>query len=125
MWYSTDPHDRAEFAAALRELADFLDGCATAPVPCYGDQITLHADSFEDGGKAQVDHIARILHAPITDETKNGGHYTATRYFGCIGYEVVSIPGSCTARYNAERSYWGCITPDAHPPVPDSEAISS
>ena len=42
-------------------------------------------------GRAQVDHIARLLDADIRDETAHGGHYWAVRQFGPIGYEIVAI----------------------------------
>ena len=112
MYYSTDIKDRAEFITALYDLARFLDIHPDVPVPLFGDQITLCADSFEDGGKEQVDHIARVLGGTITDETADGGHYKAIRNFGPLKYEAASIPQACTARYDAEKTYRGCVTPD-------------
>lgn len=114
MHYSINPDDRAEFIAALRDLADFLDRNPVVPVPLFGDRITLCADSFDNGGKAQVDHLARFLGETITDDTADGGHYLATREFGPLAYEAVAITDACTARYEAERTYWGCVTPDTN-----------
>jgi hypothetical protein len=111
MLYSTDPETRLRFITALRELASFLDGHPAVPVPALGAEITLHANSTDDGGKAQVSHIACTLGATITDETTIGGHYRATRQFGPIRYAVVSIPMSCMARHYALSSYDGCVTP--------------
>jgi hypothetical protein len=112
MYYSTGIKDRVEFITALYDLARFLDIHPDVPVPLFGDQITLNADSFDNGGKAQVDHIARLLGAAITDDTTNGGHYRAVRQFGPLSYEAVAIPEACIARYDAEHSYRGCVTPD-------------
>ena len=112
MFYTTDPKDRAAFIASLRQLADFLALNPAAPVPLYGTEITLSADAYEDGGKAQVERIARLMSASIDDEVALGGHYRATREFGSLGYTVASIPYASTARYEAEKTYWGCITPD-------------
>jgi hypothetical protein len=53
-----------------------------------------------------------MLGATITDETRNGGHLTATRLFGPIGYTVVSIPATVMAAHHADATYSGCVTPD-------------
>jgi hypothetical protein len=115
MYYSIEPENRAEFIAALRSLADFLDSNPAIPVPLFGARITLCADSFDNGGKAQVDHLARLLSGTITDDTADGGHYQATRQFGSLAYEAFAIPDAATARYEAERTYRGCVTPDSGP----------
>jgi hypothetical protein len=115
MYYSTDAENRAEFIAALRAMADFLAANPAVPVPLYGDQITLCADSFEDGGKAQVDHIASVLSGTITDDTGNGGHYQANRDFGPLTYTAVAIPEACKARFDTEKTYRGYVTPDFDP----------
>jgi hypothetical protein len=111
MSYSTDPATRLRFIAALRELADYLAEHPAAPVPLHGATITLHASSTDDGGKAQVNHIARTLGATVTDETPGGGHYRATRHFGPISYGAVSIPMACMARHYALSSYNGNVIP--------------
>jgi hypothetical protein len=115
MFYTTDPHDRTEFIAALRSLANFLVANPAVPVPPYGADITLCADNYETGGKAQVDHLARLLGASITDNTPDG-HYEADRSFGCITYRAVSISGVYTARREAQQSYEKNINvePDAY-----------
>ena len=53
-----------------------------------------------------------MLGATITDDTRNGGHLTATRMFGPIGYTVVSIPATVMAAHHASSTYSGCVTPD-------------
>jgi hypothetical protein len=104
VFYTTDPQDRAEFIAALRSLADFLASNTSVPVPLYGAEINLCADSYEDDGKAQVDYFAHLVSASVTDDTPEG-HYEAVRSFGCISYRIVSICDTYTARRDAERSY--------------------
>ena len=72
----------------------------------------MHASSADDGGRAQVDHIARLLDADIRDETAHGGHYWAVRQFGPIGYEIVAISDTPAATATTPISYHGCVTPD-------------
>ncbi len=112
MHYSTDPKARASFITDLRALADFLDRHPAVPVPLYGEDFTLHAASTDDGGRDQVNHVARLLGATITDDTASGGHYRAERAFGQITYGVVSISKAHMAAFDALTSYHGCVSPD-------------
>ena len=112
MYYSTQPAIREQFITGLRELAAYLDAHPAMPVPTCGTDISVHTDHTEDGGRGQVAHIAAMLGATITDETRNGGHLTATRLFGPIGYTVVSIPATVMAAHHAYATYSGCVTPD-------------
>ena len=82
------------------------------PSPSTGPTSAVHTDHTEDGGRGQVAHIAAMLGATITDDTRNGGHLTATRLFGPIGYTVVSIPATVMAAHHAYTTYSGCVTPD-------------
>ena len=84
------------------------------------DRNLLHASSADYGGRAQVDHIARLLGADISDETAHGGHYWAVRNFGPIGYEIVAISEHCTAVHDALMSYRGYVTPPPPTPGPDA-----
>ncbi|MGH3177767.1 MAG: hypothetical protein ACRDPF_28310 [Streptosporangiaceae bacterium] len=90
-YYTTDPGAKGRFIRALRELADYLDRNPAIPVPKTGETVTLHASPIGSGGRAQVDHIAKLLGTGIRDETARGGHYWAVRQFGPIGYEIVAI----------------------------------
>jgi len=112
MYYTTQPTARTGFITGLRELADYLDSHPAVPVPSYGTDITVGADPTEDGGRGQVNYISAMLGVPVTDDTRQGGHLTATRMFGPIGYTVVSIPGTVMAAHHARDSYYHCITPD-------------
>jgi hypothetical protein len=113
MFYTTDPKNRAEFIASLDLLAEFLAKNPDVPVPVHGAEITLHANLYEDGGKAQIEYIAHLLHARIFDETPDG-HCTVYRTFGRIGYGAVSIPGTAKARREARHSYDDSIILDTH-----------
>ena len=112
MSYCTDPSARASFIGDLRALADFLARHPAIPVPLYGEYFTLHAASTDDGGRDQVNHVACLLGATITDDTASGGHYRAERAFGQIIYSIVSIPDVHMAVYHALNSYDGSVTPD-------------
>jgi hypothetical protein len=115
MFYTTRPEARQAFTRSLRELADHIDQHRALPVPAHGATILLHADAAEDGGRAQVDYIARLLDAQVCDETATGGHYSAARAFGVIGYQITAIPGPVMATHRALQSYRGSVTPG---PVP-------
>src|SRR6266705_3134041 len=117
MLYTTHPETRQAFTRSLRELADYIDQHRAIPVPVHGATILLHADAAEDGGRAQVDYIARLLDAKVCDETATGGHYSAIRAFGVIGYEITSIPELVMATSRALWTYSGSVAPD---PVPDT-----
>ena len=117
MFYTTHPEARQAFTWSLRELADHIDRHRALPVPTHGATILLHADAAEDGGRAQVDYIARLLDTEVCDETASGGHYSAARAFGVIGYQITSIPGPVMATHRALQSYQGSVIPG---PVPDT-----
>jgi hypothetical protein len=110
--YTTDLGAKARFIRALRDLADYLDRNMAIPVPARGASILLHASSADDGGRAQVDRIAKLLGAAVNDDTTGGGHYWAARSFGPIGYEIVAITEAYSAVHDALMSYRGSVTPD-------------
>jgi hypothetical protein len=108
---TTDSARRNRYIAGLHALADYLARHPIIPVPPYGSDILLPADSDQDGGFFQVERIARLLGVPVTDETAGGGHYLATRAFGPASYTVFSIPVACAERYSAHMSYSDCVDP--------------
>jgi hypothetical protein len=110
--FNTDPAVRAEFINGLRQLADFLDTHPDVPVPPYGTTIDVHAESTENGGKDEVNAVADQLGVPVLDDTAEGGHYRAMRDFSSVGYCAVAIPDASYQRYLADKTYWGCVTPD-------------
>jgi hypothetical protein len=108
-YYTTDPGAKARFTHALRDLADYLDRNPAIPVPKTGETITVHASS---AGRAQVDHIARLLNADIRDETAHGGHYWAVRQFGPIGYEIVAIATGTPPATGPAPACYQSVTPE-------------
>ena len=114
---ATDADHRQAFITGLRDLADYLASHPAVPVPQYGTEILLSTDSTDEGGCAQVDHFARQLGVTPEDDIDRSGHYGAARSFGPIGYRITAISDHAMARYHAETSYIGCVTPD---PLPDT-----
>ncbi len=112
MRFATDPATRQAFITGLRALADYLDRHPAIPVPRYGHQIHLTADSTDHGGCGQVDDFARHLGIAPPQSINAYGHYEATRFFGPVGYEMVAISDHAMARHNAADTYYGCVTPD-------------
>ena len=112
MLYTTDPAARERFITGLCDLAACLDARPNVPVPSIGATINLHVASTEDGGRGQVAHIAAQLGVTISDDTLNGGHLTAVRMFGPVGYMVVSIPATVMADHRARDSYYRSVTPE-------------
>jgi hypothetical protein len=112
MSFTTDPGIRQAFITGLRDLAWYLASHPAVPVPRYGTQILLSANSTDDGGCAQVDHFARQLGAPTENTIADDGHYAAERSFGPVGYRMTAISDARMARHHADASYTGCVTPD-------------
>jgi hypothetical protein len=89
--HTTEPGAKSRFIRALRDLADYLDRNTCIPVPTHGATLTMYASPGQDG-RAQVDHVARLMDTSARDETAHHGYYWATRTFGPLGYEIVAIP---------------------------------
>ena len=109
---ATGPDHRRAFITGLRDLADYLDQHPAVPVPAYGTEIHLSANSADDGGCVQVDRFARQLGVTPDDDLDCSGHYRAVRSFGPVGYRMIAISEAAMARYRAADSYYGCVTPD-------------
>jgi hypothetical protein len=112
MAFTTDPATRRAFITGLRALADYLDQHPAVPVPRYGTEVYLCADSTDDGGCAQVRQFARQLGITPPDRISYSGHYEAARSFGPVSYRMIAISTAAMARYRAVDSYQGCVTPD-------------
>ena len=109
---ATDADHRQAFITGLRDLAWYLASHPVIPIPKYGTEILLCASSTDDGGCVQVDDFARQLGVTPEDDLDRSGHYGAVRFFGPIGYRMTAISDHAVARYHAEDTYRGCITPD-------------
>ncbi len=112
---TTDPCTRQAFITGLRDLADYLASHPAVPVPLYGTEIHLCANSTDDGGCAQVDRFARQLNAAVENRIAHSGHYEAVRSFGPVGYRMIAISDVRMASYYAETTYSGCVIPDELP----------
>jgi hypothetical protein len=110
---ATGPGHRQAFITGLTDLASYLASHPAVPVPRHGTEILLSAASTDDGGCAQVDQFARQLGVTPEDDLAHAGRYSAARSFGPVGYRMTALSGYAMARYHAETSYTGCITPDA------------
>ena len=115
MSYTTDTATRQAFITGLRDLADYLDQHPAVPVPAYGTEIHLCANSTDDGGCAQVNRFARQLNATVENGLAHSGHYEAVRAFGPVGYRIIAISDARMALHNAQWSYWGSVTPGLQP----------
>ena len=85
---------RAKVITGLRQLADYLDTHPGVPVDTYGWDLNIYTDrdDSDTAAQAEVDQIAAVLGAQVTDNTGRGGHYIAARTFGLITYRAVHIP---------------------------------
>jgi hypothetical protein len=100
---------RAEFTAALRELADFIDAHPDLPLP-YSAKLQVHLDGTDEQDRADVDRIAGIL--DVQPQSSPRGHYRAERDFGCrVEYAAAAIPAQVMRRHAALMSYDSVVTP--------------
>jgi hypothetical protein len=108
---------RAKVISGLRQLADFLENHPALPVNIYGWDLSAHPALHlaEAGRRAEVDRIASILGVPVTDNTSDGGHYTADRTFGLITYRAICVTDQRRAAHDALMSYSGCIEAEVTP----------
>lgn len=112
MRFATDPATRQAFTTGLRALADYLDQHPAVPVPRYGTEIHMTADSIDHGGCGQVNEFARQLGIAAPASISDSGHYEAIRFFGPVGYRMTAISDHAMARHRAADTYYGCVTPD-------------
>lgn len=86
-----DTTERQAFIAGLRELAEFLETSPDVPAPEYGTDVLVFPPSVSySDKKREVDVIASRIGSETM--TSRGGHYSASRRFGPVGYRAVAIP---------------------------------
>ena len=100
---------REAFINGLHALASYLDAHPDVPIPAYGTEILVPLREVEDGGDTDVMNAADALLGHF-GRTENGGCETV-RSFGPVGYRVFALSRESRARYRAETSYQGCVTP--------------
>jgi hypothetical protein len=104
---------RHQTITGLRALADFLEANPAVPVNEYGHDLIVSVRADDDtSAAARVDQLAALLGVDVDDDTRHGGHYTATRTFGRISYRIVHIPQHRRDQYRAQDSYRDNITLD-------------
>ena len=108
--YSIDPDARDAFITGLYQLADYLAEHPGIPVPGYGTTILLPVDRQDDGGREDIDYVAREYLWPVRDED---GCYETYREFGPVCYLIYSLTNAHMDRYSAKNSYRDSITVDA------------
>jgi hypothetical protein len=97
--------ERSSLIAGLRDLADFLEGNPEVPAPRWTDVLVFPPDGTDNEMKAEIDRIAALIDAGVSDLTADDGHYTASRKFGPVQYEAVAILARWQARRAARMSY--------------------
>ena len=107
MSFTTDPAPRQAFITGLRDLADYLDQHPDFPVPENRTDIYLAAQLIDHGGRTQVDCFARQLGVTATDNRALTGHYETGRFFGPIGYRMISLSAARMTVYQADAELNG------------------
>jgi hypothetical protein len=100
---------RAEFIAALRDLAGYLTEHPYLPISDMTTTCHVFPDADTDSERqAGVDRFATMTGA---EPTEHNGHYMAAMEFGRIAYVAVAISDAARAIYRAELTYAGCVEP--------------
>jgi hypothetical protein len=102
--------ERRSLIAGLRDLADFLEGNPEVPAPRQENLMVFPPAGTDKEITAEIDRIAALAGAEISDRTADGGHYTAVRKFGRTQYEAVGILTRYRACHAAQMSYAENIT---------------
>lgn len=97
--------ERSSLIAGLHDLADFLERRPEVPAPRWTDVMVFPPHSTDVEMKAAIDAIAALVGTDVSNETAQGGHYTASRQFGLVHYKAVGIPAQSLARRAAQLSY--------------------
>ena len=106
-----NPVERRDLISGLRALADFLEEDPEIPAPFRLDVLVFPPRVSDEDGRAEIDHIAAMIGAPVVDRTAINQHYTTSRRFGAVEYRAVFIPPRGRAYPDAQASYSGHIIP--------------
>ncbi|GII95777.1 hypothetical protein [Sinosporangium siamense] len=100
---------RKALTNGLRDLADFLDSNPGIPVPLHGVPIHYFPPTADDAEMtAAIDQIASLLGSPVSQDY----HYKTGIPFGPVVYEAIAVFAAKRAQYEADSTYFGCVTPD-------------
>jgi len=100
--------DRAELAAGLRELADFLTAHPEVPIP-FAPRLTVFNRGGTDADRAAA--VKTAADALDTEVNADGLHFEAVRMFGPLVYEIWASTDAGYADYRARTSYDESIRP--------------
>jgi ABC-type nitrate/sulfonate/bicarbonate transport system substrate-binding protein len=100
---------RAALVAGLREAAAWIETHPEAPVPRMAD-LSIFPRGTDEEKWAEVDRVAAVLGVD-TQEWSGGGQYVARRRFGPVTLEVIAHTLGHMARYQAETTYSGAVSP--------------
>jgi hypothetical protein len=84
------PDERAALINGFRALADFLESNPDVPPPGHADIYAFPLDGECDRMHAEVDAVSELLGCQAR-ETAGGEHYSATRSFGPVEYQISAI----------------------------------
>jgi hypothetical protein len=104
----SDLFSRHQIIEGLVDLAAFLEANPDVPVSEYGWTLAVSqgvstSAETDAAQHAEVDRVAALL--GVEPETSRGDHYTASRAFGRIVYEVSHVPAREMAEHYALMSY--------------------
>jgi hypothetical protein len=85
-----EPAARATLISGLRALADYLESNPCVPVSGPAVVYAFPPDSACAGMRADIDKIAETIGSQ-PEETADGAHYVASRYFGAVEYRAIAI----------------------------------
>lgn len=96
-----DTHERSQFIAGLRALAEYLESNPRVPAP-WGETCIYvfppHGSNAER--RAEIDVIAAHINAEPCEVVS--GHYAASRFFGPVEYRATSIDKDTPADSDGE-----------------------
>lgn len=96
------------------------------PVTARGCQITEFTQAGDDAaGISEVDRVAAILGVPATHQTRDRGHYQASRMFGPVCYRITYISTAARAAHDAWTSYYGSVTTNDGPDTSEAAPIAA
>lgn len=97
--------ERGSLIAGLRALADFLEKSPDVPAPRWTDVMVFPPTRTDREMRAEIDRIAVLTGADVSDMTAQQGHYVASLEFGHVQYKAVGIPVRSRAIRDAQTPH--------------------
>jgi hypothetical protein len=108
-----ETYKRSLLIAGLRDFATYLETHPDVPAPIRLDVMVFPDRGSDSAVCAEIDRIADVIGAPVTDERGEFGHYETARSFGPVTYSAIAILAKARAHHDAHMSYHGSVIPDA------------